>query len=698
MKFINYSGAFLLLLSCSQNFAKSSVHHISAKDIGRHGFVIKCPGQYYLTEDVTYNPCDSNPAIRISASAGGNITLDLKGKTLSQKSKNVVNIDGVLIEPGLTNVIVKNGTIRDFSDAGIRAGVITPSPSSSLSKAYIKNVSHAKPDLIKKMEAQKIAIDSMPSSTTDQLVTELSISDIRSFNNGLATVIVDPLGIGDGMGGAVILNAQDVTVNDCDFNENFRAGLWAFNVTKFTMDDCHCDDNLGAISVIPGNLTGDGAEVGGISADVAIHRCTFNRNSSGNSAYGFNSGATFGTSVMTNLLIDSCQFNDTNVTLSDPFVASVAAATGGVTIAGLIAIFATNVTINNCEANGTSLTLDVPMTPVFPIDPSTAPICGINGINIGYGSANVRVTNCSASGQLFQNNTTVGDRVFNEGFEFLSANNIYIANCHAQGNLNSAPNVIGLDLGLVEGFDLESVGNLTVEDCSSIGHSQAANTYQANEFALTAGFRAYFLSGPVIFRRCVATGNIDTGTSNGLALGFSTREPQFPGATNGPFVFDSCIAEGNTNNSGTGTGFDLFNLVDSKVINCFAERNNIGISVIDFPSGASNDNIISNNVLSANVFVSGSIVTGGFGIQDSSVGQSNAYYSNQAKNNGPTPQTTNYYGAIFPPSTATSACPPAIPATPATTPVLYWKLPGAPCSVNSNGVAPTNLDNLSIVN
>ncbi len=773
MKFIQYIAALSLLVSCSQSFAKSS-HKITAKDIGRHGFVIKCPGEYYLAEDVVYDPaCGSNPAIRISVSAGGNVTLDLKGKTLSQKSKDVVNVDGVLIEPGLTNVIVKKGAIRDFSDAGIRAGVITASPSSSAPNVYMKNLSHGKigPDLIKRMQTHRAALASMPTLAADQLVTELSISDIRAFNNGLSTAIVDPLGIGDGMGGAVILNAQDVTINDCDFNENFRAGMWAFNVTKFTMDDCHCDDNIGVDSVIPGNPTADGAEVGGISADVAIHRCTFNRNSSGNSAYGFNSGATFGTSIMTNLLLDSCQFNDTNVNLSDPFAASVAAVTGGISILGFVAVFATNLTINNCEANGTSLTLTVPMTPTFP--PLGGPICSVNGMDIGFGCTNVKITNSSASGQTVQNNSGVGDRVFNQGFSFFAVENIYLANCHSDGNMNfdtSTPSLL-----LAEGFDLAAIGNVLIEDCSSSGHKQAA-TNPLSEFSFAAGFKAnifepqFFPSGPVVFRRCVASGNMDTGSSNGLAFVFSTREPQSPGDINTPFVFDSCIAEGNTTNSGTGTGFDLFNLADSKVINCFAEKNNIGINVTDFAPGASNDNIISDNVLSANVFVSGVIpsVTGGFGIQDLSAGavvatvtgsisstvltvthvtsgaivvgmtlsgagiapgttvvsfgtgmggtgtynvsisqtvfppvtisgsiSTNAYYSNRAKNNGPTPATTNYSGAIFPAAACPPTCPaPSIPGTP----VLYWQVPFAPCSLNSNCVAPTVLDNLSIVN
>ena len=152
-------------------------------------------------------------------------------------------------------------------------------------------------------------------------------------------------------------------------------------------------------------------------------------------------------------------------------------------------------------------------------------------------------------------------------------------------------------------------------------------------------------------------------------------------------MFESCISESNTTSTGTGTGFDLFNLADSKVIGCFAEKNNIGINVTDFAPGASNDNIISDNVLSANT---------NFGIQDLSAGMSNIYYSNRAKNNGPTPASTNYSPAgptsLFP----IAVCPPTVSAN--KTPVLYWQPPNAPCALNSNLVSPTVLDNLSIVN
>ena len=57
---------------------------------------------------------------------------------------------------------------------------------------------------------------------------------------------------------------------------------------------------------------------------------------------------------------------------------------------------------------------------------------------------------------------------------------------------------------------------------------------------MVAGFNTHFFRcsdcGPAVFRRCVASGNMDTGHFDGLAFGFCTREPQFAGTSLGPEV------------------------------------------------------------------------------------------------------------------------------------------------------------------
>ena len=106
----------------------------------------------------------------------------------------------------------------------------------------------------------------------------------------IQTSVANPNINGDAFGGVVILNAQDTKISNCDFNENFLTGLWTFNMTKLTMENCHCDDNTSAHLVDSIDQTAYGASVTGISADVVIRKCTFNKNSSSGFGAAFNSG------------------------------------------------------------------------------------------------------------------------------------------------------------------------------------------------------------------------------------------------------------------------------------------------------------------------------------------------------------------------------------------------------------------------
>ena len=307
--------------------------------------------------------------------------------------------------------------------------------------------------------------------------------------------------------------------------------------------------------------------------------------------------------VTTNIIFDSCQFNDTTVMVSNNEIAAALAAVGGTQSLGIEMRLATNATFNNCESNGCSLTLNVALTSGFP--PLGTVTTSVQGFNIRF-SNNVTFTNCGSSGLHFQNNGGVGVREFTDGIVLTNVNGFNISNCHSYGNTNgynaeSAPSVIPSQL-VVEGFDFSSSQNGVVADCTSSGHNQAAANPAEGQFSLVAGFNSHFFEcttcTAIEFRRCAANGNVDTGGFDGFAFGFSTREPQFAGTASGTdsgtYVFESCIAESNTTRSTIqiqDAGFDIFNLVNSKIINCFAEGNNIGINVSDFTASppATND-------------------------------------------------------------------------------------------------------------
>ena len=72
--------------------------------------------------------------------------------------------------------------------------------------------------------------------------TVLAISE--HLNNGTAGGLLDPNSTSNSARGIVILNAQDVDVTNCVLNENIFTPMRGFNITKFTMENCHCDDGV----------------------------------------------------------------------------------------------------------------------------------------------------------------------------------------------------------------------------------------------------------------------------------------------------------------------------------------------------------------------------------------------------------------------------------------------------------------------
>ena len=83
--------------------------------------VIDTQGEYYLTSDIDFHPVapnDTDPIIiHIQTS---NVTLNLNGKQINQDSGNTTaNLQAILIDPGLSNIVIHNGSIHNCSGAGI---------------------------------------------------------------------------------------------------------------------------------------------------------------------------------------------------------------------------------------------------------------------------------------------------------------------------------------------------------------------------------------------------------------------------------------------------------------------------------------------------------------------------------------------------------------------------------------------------
>ncbi len=77
--------------------------------------LITQPGIYKLGDNLTFNPSGSDNAINITVS---NVVLDLGNKTVSQGNA-VANVDGITINSGLTDILIQNGFIQNFTGNGI---------------------------------------------------------------------------------------------------------------------------------------------------------------------------------------------------------------------------------------------------------------------------------------------------------------------------------------------------------------------------------------------------------------------------------------------------------------------------------------------------------------------------------------------------------------------------------------------------
>lgn len=104
----------------TSNF-QTSISPLELNTVGTK--TISTPGDYYLTDDIDFHPTTAPTApiaIHITTS---NVTLDLNSKQLSQATTNTTSlVQAIVIDPGLTNIFIHNGSIHNFSGAGIIVG------------------------------------------------------------------------------------------------------------------------------------------------------------------------------------------------------------------------------------------------------------------------------------------------------------------------------------------------------------------------------------------------------------------------------------------------------------------------------------------------------------------------------------------------------------------------------------------------
>jgi hypothetical protein len=86
--------------------------------VSQPGTIITASGVYVVQDDLMFDPIINNDAcITIGAS---NVVLDLNLNSLSQLSTNTMTgINGIFIEPGVNDIVIRNGALNNFSGSGI---------------------------------------------------------------------------------------------------------------------------------------------------------------------------------------------------------------------------------------------------------------------------------------------------------------------------------------------------------------------------------------------------------------------------------------------------------------------------------------------------------------------------------------------------------------------------------------------------
>lgn len=653
---------------------------IYPSDISPNGLVIDKEGTWCLADDVVYAPRTANPAITITVS---NVTLDLNGKTLSQISKNALYINGIAVQPNVSNITITNGSVSGFSEAGIYINppLSLPIPSRTL----------ATPSLSTRMNTFVYAGIAQVMGTGGQ-VSKVTISNIKAVDNGLNT----PYAGVNGSGGIVILNSQDVNVYASDCLENYCSGLTAFDVIKLNIQDSHFDDTLGSYLFDNTFPFAAGAFIASMSTgsrDILVQNSTFNRTSSA----GFSQGLGFSTfgGALSNISIIDVDALDTatdanhdnvigafaagiaaylvdNITIDKARVNNSSVVVSGANIpvaqaAGVI-VFGNNCSLQSCQATGANLV-------------SSKPLRGSETDGFSFSGRNFRVNDCQFGNLYSENQSDSSFLMITAGVSFFEASNGSISSSIVTDNVQVPGSNTPPSVSLVEGVLIRSSSDIVVEDCIATSFSQSAQNPDG-QFSVACGFSAS-LSERIIFKKCSASNATDNGS--GLAYGFSTQESIYPGALSTEIVFESCIAEGNTAAAGIGGGFNFRSVAGSTILHSIADRNTVGIYVSEDRAGLSGNNIIASNTLVGNLQA---------GIYDATTLLSNAYYSNRAESNGQTPLTTNYFGEIFPEPFCPVSGEQCICSN--KTPIRIWQLPLAPCKVNTNCRKHELLDNLSI--
>lgn len=303
----DYELILCKLRKIQQSLVTENVTYIYPCDFLRHSYVINKPGVYRLADDITleFEVRQTIPsAIIINAS---NVVLDLNDKTLAEFGSTLAV--GVLVN-SQSNIIIKNGTIRNFKLNGIRLN--SGSDLVILDKVRLQNNG----------SASVSATAGLPGGLTMSNSTNILLVDSQLDEN---------IGVGGGIGGS-----SNILTKNCSFDGNLpTTAVSAFTGVTFGL----------AILVEDIPIFQNGAE------DIFVLDSTFINNSGSGSAFGLailgsvNLGGPVGPQIY-NVLVESCEISNTSTS---------GGGTTGLVTEGLTTLIHNGV-IRNCKVFNTTST------------------------------------------------------------------------------------------------------------------------------------------------------------------------------------------------------------------------------------------------------------------------------------------------------------------------------------------------------
>lgn len=431
------------------------VRFVPINALGATTLVISTPGLYLLTDDLVFSP--TNPiytaGIHVTSS---DVTIDMASYTLSFAPPSPpFYAGGILIDTGATNVVVKNGTILNFSTYGILA-----------------------------RDGGQYLFD-----------------ELRVINCGPAPGVALPGG-SITAGGILGVSSQDVVVSNCEIYQNAGFGVGFGDCGNISLEGCHVDSNRdlvfpGGRSLYPFGALLSGAPFDLVNNTITVKNCTFNHNRANHTLYGvaiftlLDSYPPLGVQpALENVLVQDVQIMDNEV--GDTDVTAVYFTIGAILLCRNLRV--QNVTIdklgNTLPANFAGFSVEV------------------QGMQVAGNSAECLdccVTNVYGNSTL-ENMTGINSE--------LTANNLIFKRCTVQDVTNNVAftRSSGFNFNEFVGFPgiTESPAvSVLVEDCVA----QNVRSVATGPGLLTAPGSGFFLQA---CRRCVFRGNVSMNNQIGF--------------------------------------------------------------------------------------------------------------------------------------------------------------------------------------